>query len=54
LRVAAIAKRKKEIAEFNYKIIQEKEMIAKEQKVKKRELANLENTESLKFQVCSS
>uniref|UniRef100_A0A2S2QYS1 Uncharacterized protein n=1 Tax=Sipha flava TaxID=143950 RepID=A0A2S2QYS1_9HEMI len=51
LRVAAIAKRKKEIAEFNYKIIQEKEMIAKEQKVKKRELANLENTESLKFQI---
>lgn len=51
LRAAAVAKRKKDIAEINYKIIQEKEKIENEQKVKKRELANIENLEIIKMQV---
>lgn len=54
LRVAAIAKRKKEIADLNYKIIQEKENMAKEQKVKNREMAYLKSTELIKSQVISN
>jgi len=46
-----MAKRKKDIAEINYKIIQEKERAIKEQITKKRELDNIKNLEILKMQV---
>jgi len=49
-RIVAMAKRQKDIAEINYKFIQEKERI-KEQKVKERELANIRNLEIFKMQV---
>jgi len=51
LRFAAMAKRKNDIAHINYKIIQEKEKSIKEQKIKMRELANIENAEIFKKQV---
>lgn len=51
LRFAAMAKRKKAIADLNYKVIQEKERVTKEQKLKKRELDNFENLETIKKQV---
>lgn len=38
---------------MNFKIIQENERCMKEQKLKKRELANLENAEIFKMQVNS-
>lgn len=46
-----MAKRKNDIAHINYKIIQEKEKSIKEQKIKMRELANIENAEIFKKQV---
>lgn len=46
-----MAKRKKDIADLNYKAIQEKERVTKEQKLKKRELDNFENSEIIKKQV---
>jgi len=51
LRSAAMAKRKKDIADINYKIIQEKERVIKEQITKKRELDNIKNLEIFKMQV---
>jgi hypothetical protein len=51
LRIAAITKRQKEISDMNYKIIQEKEMMEKEQKLKKLEQAIINNTEFIKNQV---
>lgn len=51
LRFAAIAKRKKDISNINYKCIQENERIMKEQRVQKREQAILDNLEILKSQV---
>jgi len=46
-----MTKRKNDIAHMNYKIIQEKEKFIKEQKIKTRELANIENAEIFKKQV---
>lgn len=46
-----MAKRKNDIAHINYKIIQENEKFIKEQKIKMRELANIENAEIFKKQV---
>lgn len=46
-----MAKRKKDIANINYKFIQENERVMKEQRAQKREQANLENLEILKNQV---
>jgi len=46
-------KRKNDIAHMNYKIIQENEKFIKEQKIKMRELANIENAEIFKKQVIS-
>lgn len=46
-----MAKRKKEIDTTNYKTIQEKERASKEQKVKKREMTNLEILKLGKIQV---
>lgn len=54
LRFAAMAKRKKDIADTNFKVIQEKERVLKEQKLKKRELDNFENAEIIKKQVNSN
>lgn len=51
MRSAAIAKRKKNIANINYTIIQEKERFTKEHQIKKRELANFENSEIIRKQV---
>uniref|UniRef100_A0A2S2QSF2 Uncharacterized protein n=1 Tax=Sipha flava TaxID=143950 RepID=A0A2S2QSF2_9HEMI len=51
LRIAAITKRQKEISDMNYKIIQEKEMMEKEQKLKKLEQAIINNTEFIKNQI---
>lgn len=51
LRTAAIAKRKKNISDINYTIIQEKENYTKEHQIKKKELANFENLEIIKMQV---
>ncbi|KAL5236785.1 hypothetical protein ACI65C_004195 [Semiaphis heraclei] len=50
LRCAAMAKRKNDIAHMNHKIIQENEKFIKEQKIKMRELANIENAEIFKKQ----
>lgn len=49
-----MAKRKKAVADLNYKVIQEKERVTKEQKLKKRELDNFENLEMIKKQVNSN
>ncbi|XP_025422534.1 golgin subfamily A member 6-like protein 1 [Sipha flava] len=50
LRIAAITKRQKEISDMNYKIIQEKEMMEKEQKLKKLEqLKNAERKDLIKL-----
>jgi len=46
-----MTKRKNDIAHMNYKIIQENEKFIKEQKIKTRELANIENAELFKKQV---
>jgi len=43
-------KRKNDIAHTNYKIIQENDRFIKEQKIKMRELANIENAEIFKKQ----
>lgn len=51
LRFAAVTKRKNEIATINYKIIEENYKLLKEQKIKQRELANIENAELFKKQV---
>lgn len=48
-----MAKRKNDIAHMNHKIIQENEKFIKEQKIKMRELANIENAEIFKKQVNS-
>ncbi|XP_025207836.1 golgin subfamily A member 6-like protein 6 [Melanaphis sacchari] len=50
LRFAAITKRKNDIANINYKIIEENNRFIKEQKIKQRELANIENAEIFKKQ----
>ncbi|XP_022176736.1 golgin subfamily A member 6-like protein 6 isoform X2 [Myzus persicae] len=50
LRFAAMTKRKNDIAHINYTIIQENEKSNKEQKIKMRELANIENAELFKNQ----
>ncbi|XP_060857733.1 golgin subfamily A member 6-like protein 22 isoform X1 [Metopolophium dirhodum] len=50
LRFAAMEKRKNDIAHINYKIIQENDKFIKEQKIKMRELANIENAEIFKKQ----
>lgn len=44
-------KRKNDIAHINYKIIQENDRLIKEQKIKMREQANIENAEIFKKQV---
>lgn len=44
-------KRKKEIDAINYKLMQEKEKANKEQKVKRRELANFEISKLVRMQV---
>lgn len=46
-----MTKRKNDIAHINYTIIQENEKSNKEQKIKMRELANIENAELFKNQV---
>jgi len=51
LRFAAVTKRKNQIATINYKIIEENYKLLKEQKIKQRELANIENAELFKKQV---
>lgn len=51
MRTAAIVKRTKDMSNLNYKIIQENERIEREEKIKKRELANAENLELFKDQV---
>jgi len=51
LRFAAVTKRKNEIASMNRKIIEENNRFNKEQKIKQRELANIENAEIFKKQV---
>ncbi|XP_026821430.1 golgin subfamily A member 6-like protein 6 [Rhopalosiphum maidis] len=50
LRFAAVTKRKNEIASINHKIIEENSRLNKEQKIKQRELANIENAEIFKKQ----
>ncbi|CAH1730932.1 golgin subfamily A member 6-like protein 6 [Aphis gossypii] len=50
LRFAAVTKRKNQIATINYKIIEENYKLLKEQKIKQRELANIENAELFKKQ----
>jgi len=54
LRSAAVTKRKNNIASMNHQIIQDNERHIKEQKIKNRELANIENAEIFKKQVDNS
>lgn len=54
LRIAAVSHRQRVISDLNHKTIQEKEIMIKAEKIKKRQLANSENTELFKSQVSSS
>lgn len=46
-----MVRRKKEIDDINYKTMQKKEKMNREQKAKKMELANLEISELIKMKV---
>jgi len=51
---AGTAKRKKDLAAIHYSILKERERFTKEDAIRKRELANIENLEIFKMQVnCS-
>jgi len=52
--IAGTAKRKKELADISYKFAMEKERFIKEEGIRKRKLASIENLEIFKMQVnCS-